>query len=643
MKSKNFKKKLFFFIYLLIIILPILAISYFRLLDNYELETLDFRFSLRKNLPTTDKIVLIDIGEDTIEKLGRFPFDRSYHALLIKALSEAGARHIVFDIFFSEPQEDDNEMEEAMRRAGNVYLPYVFELDTKNISKVTYALGYTAKTIENLKILVKGEGHINIKPDIDGKFRRVPIYIKYKGAFYPYISFLVTCDYLGIPQKDIKILPGKYLILGKHTKIPLDDNSNMIINFAGRWGSVYQHYSYVDILQSYLASACGQKPILDLKVLKDKACIVGLTASGTVDLHPNPLEPLYPGVGIHAEVFNSILNKNFIYRQSKETNLFILIALGLFILLSTLKTKPLKGLFALIIMVIVFIGVGILIFNMSGIWIDLFCPVLAMSLVYLFLTLYKYITEWKKRLVLENELDIAKRIQESFLPRKLPEIAGVDIAAGMFTARQVGGDLYDFLEFGSEKLGVMVGDVSGKGVPASLFMAMVTGEFRSFAQDQSSPQSVLSNLNSRLVKESSSNLFVTMFYLILDLKDNAITYSNGGHLPLIHLSADEKNVRFLDVQEGAPLGLMEGGYSGNIATFKKGDIFVLYTDGITEAMNTRSEMYGKERLVSVIESHREADSRALLNAIEKDVRRFEPKSMQHDDMTIMVIKMKKDA
>ena len=170
-------------------------------------------------------------------------------------------------------------------------------------------------------------------------------------------------------------------------------------------------------------------------------------------------------------------------------------------------------------------------------------------------------------------------------------------------------------------------------------MAMVTREFKFFATAQVPPQDVLHNLNSMLVKESSSNLFVTVFYMIFDMKAMSVTYSNGGHLPTVYLGQAEARVEFLDVPEGTPLGLMEGQYSGRTMSFKKGDTFILYTDGITEAMNPNLEMYGKERLASLIESRKAISSKALLQAVEKDVRRFEPKTRQHDDMTSIVIKI----
>ena len=621
------------------VILAIGAVSYFRLLDAYELGTLDIRFLLRPKAPVTDKVVIIEIGEDSLKKLGRFPFDRSYHAILIRALSDFGAKTVVFDLLFAEPQENDREMEEALRKAGSVYLPSAFDLDTGKRSGVTTARGYVAKCLENFLILARGTGHINIVPDQDGKFRRVPVYIRYCNAFYPYISFIVACDYLGISEKEIRLKPARYILFGKHGKAPLDDKSRIIINFTGRWGSSYKHYSYVDVLQSYFAYVSGQKPNLDPAFFKDKVCIVGLTAAGTGDLHPNPFEPLYPGVGIHAEIFNSVINNTFIGRLSREANLLILFAVILILSFVVYKTKPVKGILSLLSAITFFCLASILVFDLLGVWVDVVYPVLMMVVSYLGLTLYKYVVEWKKRLTVENELGIAKKIQESFLPKKVPEITGMDIASAMFTARQVGGDLYDFPELGAGRLGVMIGDVSGKGVPASLFMAMTTGAFKFFATPEAHPKDVLFSLNKKLVSESASNLFVTVFYAVFDVSNRKAIYSNGGHLPVIRMSQSGE-AEFLDVDTGAPLGLMDGDYVEKEIVLRQEDVLVFYTDGITEAMNQDGEMYGADRLSAVIKERRSSSSKEILEAIEKGVRTFEPRQNQHDDMTLVVIKIK---
>jgi sigma-B regulation protein RsbU (phosphoserine phosphatase) len=282
---------------------------------------------------------------------------------------------------------------------------------------------------------------------------------------------------------------------------------------------------------------------------------------------------------------------------------------------------------------------GVIVFDLYGIWIDLFYPAMIAVLTYVSVTLYRYAAEWKKRLLLEKELTIAKVIQQSFLPKELPSRGDMKVAVAMFTAREVGGDLYDFLEFGPDRLGVLIGDVSGKGIPASLFMAMVTGKFEFFATPGTKPEAALSDLNAVLTQKSSTNFFVTAYYAIFDFKERTVHYANGGHLPAIY-TGPGKELKFLDVAHGFPLGLTKAAYTGNTLKFDKDDLFVFYTDGITEAMNEKSEEYGKERLAALIESKKGLSPEELLRAIEKDVRSFEPKAKQHDDMTLLAIKIR---
>jgi len=650
----------FYIIVLPLIVLAIAAISYFRLLDTYELGMLDMRFQLRPTPPVTDKVVIIEIGNDTLEVLGGFPFTRDNYSVILRALQLAGAKAVVIDLFFddnskitekdyadiSELDKDlaavissfNEELAAAIQYCGNVYLSYAFDFSGKrsNLS-VPEASRHAAINMPIFSNGAKGEGHINVDVDRDGKYRKLPLYIKYEDAIYPYVSFLAACDYLGIQQASIKQVWGKYIDLGQGRRIPLDEHSNMIINFSGKWGQVYKHYSFLNIIQSYVNP---DEASLDLKkIFKDKVCVIGLTATGTPDLHPNPFEKIYPAVGIHAEVFNSIINNRFISRSSRSINLLILLVLCLPIVIMAVRARPAIALIFLGLTILIFVAVSILLFNLMGIWIDLFFPILAAVVLYFIMTFHKYFTEWRKRLILENELGIAKKIQESFLPRRLPSTDGLEVAVSMFTARQVGGDLYDFIEFGKDKVGIVIGDVSGKGVPASLFMAMVSAEFKFFAMEDAAPDGVLMNLNKRLVQESASNLFVTVFYMVFDIKNRySLQYSNGGHLPVIHISRSGET-KLLDTEEGAPLGLMESSYLRKEVKISAGDIFILYTDGVTEAMNARSEMYGVDRLLKVAMANKSRSPRELLDAIEKDVRRFEPKNKQHDDITIMVIKI----
>ena len=162
-KAKNF---LIYALPLLFIL--ILAGSYFHIFDHNELQALDLRFKLRPAMSVTDKVAIIEIGDDTIKSFGRWPLDRNYHALMVKALSDAGAKAIVFDIFFSEKREYDDELENAIKDAGNVYLPFVFDMTAGREGRPPLVSGYVAKNLEWVEKWGKGEGAINIIPAIYG-------------------------------------------------------------------------------------------------------------------------------------------------------------------------------------------------------------------------------------------------------------------------------------------------------------------------------------------------------------------------------------------------------------------------------------------------------------------------------------------
>lgn len=277
-------------------------------------------------------------------------------------------------------------------------------------------------------------------------------------------------------------------------------------------------------------------------------------------------------------------------------------------------------------------------FSFFGLWIDLIYPVMSTVVVYLACTLYKYIVEWKARIVLENELSIAKKIQECFLPLSIPERKEFSLAAKMLTAKQVGGDLYDFLEFDDEKFGVMIGDVTGKGVPASLFMAMVVGKFKFLAKADTKPEQTLLDLNAKIIAEAKTKLFVTMFYTVFDTKEKKAHFASGGHLPMLYLPKGKK-VQMLDVDMGLPIGMIKGKYSGNQTDYAPGDLFVLYTDGVTEAANKKGVMFEQQKLIEVVEKNKDKSVQDILSAIEHDVKRFAPEFSKQDDLTVIVIKV----
>ncbi|MFH1778791.1 MAG: CHASE2 domain-containing protein, partial [Candidatus Omnitrophota bacterium] len=602
-------------------IVVLLLLSYFKVFENFELQTLDLRFKLRPPLKVNPDIVIIEIADDSINELGRWPFDRGYHAVLIDCLRQVGARAVVFDILFSDETAQDQELIEATEKAkGLVYYPIAFRLDKKGIE---------APLIDGLKANAKGIGHINIAADIDGKIRRAPLFIEYKGKKYPQLAYRVALDYFG----------------GKSVKVPMAPDGTILINYAGKWTRTFKHYSFVDMLRSYVQVVEGGKPVIDLSEFYNKVCFVGTTALGTFDVKPTPLEPAYPMVGVHANILNSILQNKFLFRANKIINLAILITLFIVIAIIVNRVKPLLGLCISLGIIFLFIIVGFLLFIIFGLWIDLFYPVVLAFGVYLGGTFNRYLVEQRNRLLLDKELSIAKKIQLNFLPQSVPQMEGIEIAASISTAKAVGGDLYDFADLaqislvGQRKLGIMIGDVSGKGVPAALFMARSIADFRHYVSAKIFPSSVLTDLNTQIALNYKSDLFITMFYMIYDGLKKQLTFSNGGHLPAIWLKAE--GTIELVTTEGMPLGLLDSEkYSDATVQLKDGDMVILYTDGITEARNQNKEEFTIERVKEVVLKNRYVSSQAMIDVIKSQLSKFVGTAPQYDDYTIVIIKVK---
>ncbi len=243
---------------------------------------------------------------------------------------------------------------------------------------------------------------------------------------------------------------------------------------------------------------------------------------------------------------------------------------------------------------------------------------------------------------LKKELEIAAKVQLSLLPKEEPKIPGYDLASISIPAVEAGGDYFDYVKLSGDKIGIAIGDVSGKGVGAAIYMTLTKGILQAHAEEDVSPRNVLAKVNRLLYKTIEKNSFVSMFYAILDTKKHTILYSRAGHNPGILCSETGGKTKLL-LSKGMALGLEEGSIFTSTLneeeiSLANGDVFVLYTDGFTEAMNERHEQYGEERFIQLIEKNRHLSSRDLINMILKDVNRFVDNFPQHDDMTILIVK-----
>ncbi len=238
---------------------------------------------------------------------------------------------------------------------------------------------------------------------------------------------------------------------------------------------------------------------------------------------------------------------------------------------------------------------------------------------------------------MEEDLRVAYEIQVNLLPEANPEIPGYDIAGKSIPAREVGGDYYDFIEISEDRWAFCLGDISGKGVPASILMANLQATLRSQTLFGNSCRECLERSNKLLYRSTDIQKFATLFYGILDIQKHHVEYSKAGH-EAPFLFAKNSEVRRLNTG-GTILGFMENSsYNEETIPFKPGDVLVIYSDGITEAMNEEEEQFGEEGLEPVIRENIELPAEQLIDRIVEAARAFAGEQPPMDDMTLLVIK-----
>ena len=236
---------------------------------------------------------------------------------------------------------------------------------------------------------------------------------------------------------------------------------------------------------------------------------------------------------------------------------------------------------------------------------------------------------------LNTELQVAKRIQSEMLPHDYITHDNFDIAASLLSAREVGGDIYDYF-LRDDKLFFCIGDASGKGVASALIMSVTHSMFRSFGSRESHPARIMQKINQAVCHGNDSSMFVTFFIGVLDLPTGRLQYCNAGHdTPQLI----DNRARDLDVKSNIPLGVdIDWFYEGQLAELKPGNTLLLYTDGLTEAMDAKHDQFGLQRVKDTIEQHLEDAPQQLLDALHAMCSEFVNGAEQSDDLTMLAVK-----
>jgi sigma-B regulation protein RsbU (phosphoserine phosphatase) len=238
---------------------------------------------------------------------------------------------------------------------------------------------------------------------------------------------------------------------------------------------------------------------------------------------------------------------------------------------------------------------------------------------------------------LETEVQLARQIQQTFIPETLPPLSGWDVAARWRTARQVGGDFYDVMEFPGGRIGLFIADVADKGMPAALFMALTRTLVHAAVIETESPAEALRRVNNLLIPDTRQGMFVTAVYAVLYPDTGKLVYANAGHNPPLWLAQDSKVERL--TRTGMALGVIEGErIEERFIKLTKGDCLLFYTDGLNESFSPDGDIFGEERIIAALQAGKEKSAEHILQIIETDLDEFVGDEDQADDLTMLLLR-----
>ncbi len=357
------------------------------LLGEFENRVLDNFFRFRPQLPTSSDIVLVDIDDHSIAKVGRWPWDRTYHAKMIRILSQSGAAAIGYDILFNQSgtQEEDRVLSEAIREARSVFLPTGFELERDEKDGSLLSVAREVGPLPEIRLAAAGVGHISANRDPDGIIRQVPLMVRAKDQFVPAFSLVLLTGYFHAHPENLLLHPSNHVVIreslingGPQDKwIRVDEKGMMLVNYAGRWKETFNHYSFADILEAWDTQEGRQQLPL---IVKGKICIVSNTATG-YDLKPVPLEKDFPGGGIHANAVNTILTGQYLFRGKGWVMFVVIVSLSFITTLVAVVTTWWIGLCASIIAAVLYLVLAFYIFT-TGVVLQTLPPIVAVVLSY---------------------------------------------------------------------------------------------------------------------------------------------------------------------------------------------------------------------------------------------------------------------
>jgi serine phosphatase RsbU (regulator of sigma subunit) len=659
--------------------MPVAGATRFAWLDSYQ------KLSPRERRSAPAVIVAID--EESLERFGQWPWPRSLVAKLIDKIAAAHPAAIGVDILFAEPDrlspewlapsiaEADPKLAERLAT-----LPRHDALLAASIGAAPVALGIAGLEAGVAPGAAPLTPSLRKGPDVQGALRRyasalrslpeIDAAAKGHGLMsadteagvvrrVPMVALVGANPFLHLSLETLRVASGEPLFTVREgaagveavsigdLRVPTQEDGRLWIHYARHDASRF--VSAADVLDSDV----------DPAAIERKLVLVGVTGLGLIDERGTPLGEPMPGIEIHAQALENVFDGALLMRPTWAPWIEALacVVAGLLVVGLVPRLSPGRSAILLVAVLTALAATGFAAYRGAGLLLDASVPGAAIAFVFVAMLAQTLAEANAQRKLLQQrlqhereaaariagELDAARRIQVGILPRPdsaFPSERRFEIDASMEPAREVGGDLYDFFMLDEERLLFLVGDVSGKGLPAAIFMAVSKALCKSAAlRGGQRIEDLLGEVNLEIALENPESFFVTVFAGVLDAETGRLQYCNAGHEPPLVVSP-EGEIGRLTEGGGPPLCTLDGfAYVAAEHRMKPGDMVCVVSDGVTEAMNSSGELYGAARLQAALLRSRSAGSPAAVVAtVRADVAQFAGAAEPADDLTLLVLR-----
>ena len=637
----------------------------------------------------SEPAVIVAIDEESLRLHGQWPWPRTRLAELVAKVAAAGPAAIGIDIVMPEadrfspgllPESVPGMGQDLIRRlsslpsndavlartlqaspvvlgvaglegetAGPRRVRHVpFRTVGKDPRPLVRRFDTTLQSIEEIARAAKGHGLLSVDTE-RGVVRRMPLVAAVGDALVPAFGIEILRVAIGEPLLTVRTGASGVEAVGiGNLFVPTEPDGSVRVHFARP--DPARFVSAADVLAGKVAP----------HLLERKLVLIGVTALGLSDYQATPVVDRMAGVEIHAQLLENIFDTDLLARPRAVVwaEAAMLLACGLVLVLMMPRSSPLASVAVYTLMVGAIVTAGVMLYLKAGILFDAASPSLALGGLFTAMlvvtlaeterhrqALRRQIEQQREQAArLAGELEAARRIQMGSLPDPATAFPGdtrLDLYAFLEPAREVGGDLYDFFPLSPDRLCFLIGDVSGKGLPGSLFMAVSKALYKSAALRGIGPvDAVMREAEREIGRDNGEGLFVTMLACVLDRSTGLLEYCNAGHEPLYLLpNGDRPLVRLMD-GGGPPLCVLDGfSYAASSRILAPGDTICLVTDGVLEAMSPKAEAYGRTRFEGLLEKVGRAASLAEIGeAIRLEVSRFADGVEQSDDMAILVLR-----